>query len=184
MKDLIKDEAQVRLWLFKNQSVYPVIINDKGFMQILDEDVSAETLTLIAWEHPAIGGDIAYEIHSQSGKQITGAGGNALREAEHLMPLPVPAFRIIREDAEFEAPWSYLVKLQTLDTRFISANDRVGTEHQRKRTQFSWWAITKYETYTRYRTEPSLQLRMLEPSEAQADLFILEWLDPPGGRNQ
>ncbi|MGJ7549392.1 hypothetical protein [Pseudomonas alloputida] len=182
MKDLIKDEAQVRLWLVKDEYIYPVGINHQGFVQVIDGH--NEIFTLLAWKHPSIGGDIAYEIHSQSGKQITGAGGDALREAEELMPMPVPAFRIMRENTELEEPWSYEVKLKTLDSRFVSANDRIASTHRRKREGFSWWALSPWEDVTRYRTEPGRQLRMLEPYEADADVFILEWLDPPGGRQQ
>lgn len=179
MKDLIKDEARVRFWLLKEHYVYPVCINEDGFVQIVDQDGPGEIFTLFAWEHPRIGGDIAYEFHSQSGKQITGAGRNELREAEQL-PMPVPALRVIRENVELEQPFLHLVKLKTLDTRFVSAKARVGTQHRVKRTGFSWFALTPWETVTRYHTEASHQLRMLEPDEAEPDQFILEWLDQPG----
>jgi len=184
VKTLIKDQAQVRLWLLQEEYMYPVCINREGFVQIVDEDVAPETFTIFPWEHARIDWDIAYEFHSQSGKQITGAGGNALQEAQQLLPMPVPAFRIILEAEALQKPHLYLVKLKTLDTRFVSANQRVGTRYRIKRTDFSWWAITKYEDVTRYHTEPSKQLRMLEPHEADPDRFILEWLDPPGSRDQ
>ena len=180
MKNLIKDEAQVRLWLIRADHIYPICINDSGFMQVVEDDVAGEIFTLIACEHPAIGGDVAYEIHTESGKQITGAGGNALQEASELLPWPVPAFRIVNQNVSFEHPRLYGIQLQTLDSRFVSANDRVGTTSRVKRSARSWsdfFSISPYKTVTRYHSEPGLQLRMLETEEAQPGDFLLEWID-------
>ena len=180
MKNLIKEEAQVRLWLIRENYVYPICINDSGFMQVVEDDVPGEIFTLFAWQHPAIGGDIAYEMYSESGKQITGAGGNALQEASEPMPWPVPAFRIINQNLSFEHTRLYCIKLQTLDSRFVSANERVGVDYKEKGKANSWadfFSISPYKTVTRYHTEPGLQLRMLETHEAQPADFMLEWIE-------
>ncbi|MEX5624465.1 hypothetical protein ABFV62_30525, partial [Pseudomonas syringae] len=66
MKTLIKDQAQVRLWLLQEEYMYPVCINREGFVQIVDEDVAPETFTIFPWVHARIDWDIAYEFHSQS----------------------------------------------------------------------------------------------------------------------
>ena len=190
MKDLIKYEAEVRLWLLEEGNRVPVFINDKGFMQAVS-GVPAAIFYLRAWSHPKIDGDIAYEIFSPSDKQITGAGGAALQEAESLMPMPVPAYRIIREDIELEEPRMYQVLIQTLDSRYVSAYERVETNHKvskrdpkyRECERSSWdfwiglhpdvWNVTCSDIVR------SAQLNMLEPSEAKPDSFLLEWIDPP-----
>ena len=174
MEQLIKDEARVRLWLWRAESVYPVCIDHAGFVRIVDDDVAAEVFTAIAWAHPQIGGDIAFELLSDTGRQITGAGTDALREAQEPMPLPPPAFRFVRQPYAHPQADCHVVQIKTLDSRYVSANERIASSYRRRRTTFSWWSISVYETVTRYHTEPGQQLRMLEPEVAQPDMFILQ----------
>ncbi|WP_060511388.1 hypothetical protein [Pseudomonas sp. NBRC 111124] len=179
MSDFSEQQLHGRLWLIQGPVRYPVIVNGDGYLQVAFSNVEGECFTIAKLSHPKIGGETAFEFRSAAGRQITGAGKNVLREAAEEMPVPGPACRIIREDVEYEGyPNLHKIKLQTLDSRFISASKRVVVTTTRKKQGFSWWSLNPYETVKSYSTEASDFLRMLEPSEAEPSEFILELMDP------
>ncbi|MBK4992099.1 hypothetical protein IAE39_000273 [Pseudomonas sp. S37] len=181
MSDFGERQLHGRLWLIRGPMRYPVCINENGYLQVLFGDTEGECFTITMLSHPDIGGETAFEFRSAAGRQITGAGKNVLREAAEEMPVPGPAYRIIREELDYEGyPNLHRIKLQTLDSRFISANKREVVSTTKKVKAFSWWSIHPYEDVENYATLPSDLLRMLEPSEAEPSEFILELIGPDG----
>ncbi|MGB8971284.1 MAG: hypothetical protein WCC62_02000 [Pseudomonas capeferrum] len=178
MSSVYEKQLHGRLWLISDAVRYPVCVNEEGYLQVVFSDVEGEDFTIGMLAHPQIGGEMAFEFRTAAGRQITGAGKDVLREASEEMPVPGPVLRIVREDIEFEGyPNLHKVKLQTLDTRFVSANERVVVGKKRRVKAWSWWSVVPYEYVNEYGTRLSDLLRMMEPSEVAPSEFLLELIE-------
>ncbi|MGH8485345.1 MAG: hypothetical protein ACRESP_13190, partial [Pseudomonas sp.] len=101
------------------------------------------------------------------------------------LPVPGPAVRLIHQSSTAVDPNLHYVKLQTLDSRFVSANERVAVERQREELEpVSWETMFSIKprrnikvNYTAYEERPSTFLRMLEPSDVTPSLFLLQLRD-------
>ena len=175
MKDVIKVQAQVRLSLLRDKRKYAVLINSEGLVQVGEEGAAGETFSLLPGKPPSSADDIVYEIRSQSGKQIIAGDSDALQESSVLISPPAPAYRIIRTSPTSDVQWSYQVRLQAQDDSFFAAYDDAS---------FVYWdeAQQKNKKVTRYKA--GKQLRTLLDDFVDPDVFILEWLDPPGSDQQ
>ena len=178
MNDFSERQILGRLSLIHEEGVYPVCI-DEGYMKVIfSDEVSGDSFTVTMLSHPKIEGETAFEFRSSEGRQITGAADHVLQEATEEIPVPGPAFRIIRDEVEDEwRPNHHRIKLQTLDSRFISASEPFQSPNWKNLNpnriggpDWVWRLLPKYADQA--------VLLMREPGEAEPSDFILEVIAP------
>lgn len=175
-----------KLWCSIKGTWYPVCINADSYLQVILEDVEGESFTIGMLSHPVIGGATAFEFRSSSGRQVTGAGASTLRLSDKELPVPGPAIRMIHVNTTAVDPNFHVVKLQTLDSRFVTINERVAVVRQREQLEpitwsrlFNFYPRRKIKVdYTDHVERASTFLRMLEPTEVTPSLFLLQLQDP------
>ncbi|MFB4392608.1 MULTISPECIES: hypothetical protein [unclassified Pseudomonas] len=179
MNDSVQQVQYGKLWVKHENVLYPICVNNDGYLQVIFGDVEGETFTITMLSHPSIGGETAFEFRTASGRQVTGAGGNVLREAQRELAVPGPACRILHQDVAGEGNLHW-VRLQTLDTRFITLYEQVAIS-ERKVKPWSGWSLHPYENVTRYEPRATDLLRMAEPGDLPPSDFLLQWVEEPTG---
>lgn len=174
-----------RLYLLRDGERYPISLNRDGELQVRG-DQPPERFTIGMLHHPAIGGDVAFEFRTASGRQLTEQGSGVVRAAREEMGVPGPAWRLLRDDIETDGnPNLHQVQIQTLDSRFVSASqmDVVGTRPNSPHStswQEKWLSLTPRPRWVNvYEPRNSNLLRYFEPMVARPSVFLLEELDAP-----